>query len=65
MEYDALISRNIFFLNIILLYVQDTAELFFDDVRMPSSSLLGEVNHGFYYLMNELPQVCKNTFLNK
>ncbi|XP_071552293.1 long-chain specific acyl-CoA dehydrogenase, mitochondrial-like [Panulirus ornatus] len=35
---------------------QDTAELFFEDVRLPSSALLGKVNHGFYYLMNELPQ---------
>ncbi|XP_068204157.1 long-chain specific acyl-CoA dehydrogenase, mitochondrial-like isoform X2 [Palaemon carinicauda] len=35
---------------------QDTAELFFDDVRLPSSALLGKENHGFYYLMNELPQ---------
>lgn len=35
---------------------QDTCELFFDDVRLPSSALLGEVNKGFYYLMQELPQ---------
>merc|ERR1711976_208710 len=35
---------------------QDTAELFFDDVRLPSSALLGEANKGFYYLMQELPQ---------
>ncbi|XP_063607383.1 long-chain specific acyl-CoA dehydrogenase, mitochondrial-like [Penaeus indicus] len=35
---------------------QDTAELFFDDVRLPASALLGKENHGFYYLMNELPQ---------
>jgi long-chain-acyl-CoA dehydrogenase len=35
---------------------QDTAELFFDDVRVPSSALLGKVNKGFYYLMQELPQ---------
>jgi len=35
---------------------QDTAELFFDDVRLPASALLGKANHGFYYLMNELPQ---------
>ncbi|KAM6945752.1 long-chain specific acyl-CoA dehydrogenase, mitochondrial-like [Aplochiton taeniatus] len=35
---------------------QDTAELFFEDVRLPASALLGEVNKGFYYLMNELPQ---------
>ncbi|KAK3606733.1 hypothetical protein CHS0354_006511 [Potamilus streckersoni] len=35
---------------------QDTAELFFDDVRLPASALLGEANKGFYYLMQELPQ---------
>ena len=35
---------------------QDTAELFFEDVRLPKSALLGEANKGFYYLMQELPQ---------
>ena len=35
----------------------DTAELFFEDVRLPASALLGEENKGFYYLMQELPQV--------
>ncbi|XP_036175438.1 long-chain specific acyl-CoA dehydrogenase, mitochondrial isoform X3 [Myotis myotis] len=35
---------------------QDTAELFFEDVRLPASALLGEENKGFYYLMQELPQ---------
>lgn len=35
---------------------QDTCELFFEDCRIPESALLGEVNHGFFYLMNELPQ---------
>ena len=34
----------------------DTCELFFDDVKLPADALLGELNHGFYYLMNELPQ---------
>ncbi|XP_046640150.1 long-chain specific acyl-CoA dehydrogenase, mitochondrial-like isoform X2 [Daphnia pulicaria] len=34
----------------------DTAGLFFEDVRLPASALLGEENKGFYYLMNELPQ---------
>ncbi|CAL8288595.1 unnamed protein product [Lota lota] len=38
------------------LKAQDTAELFFEDVRLPASALLGELNKGFYYLMNELPQ---------
>ena len=39
-------------------FSQDTAELFFDDVRLPTSSILGGeagVNRGFYYLMQELP----------
>jgi acyl-CoA dehydrogenase len=34
----------------------DTAELFFDDVRVPVSNLLGEENKGFAYLMQELAQ---------
>uniref|UniRef100_UPI003AAFDEBA long-chain specific acyl-CoA dehydrogenase, mitochondrial n=1 Tax=Centroberyx gerrardi TaxID=166262 RepID=UPI003AAFDEBA len=38
------------------LKAQDTAELFFEDVRLPADALLGEVNMGFYYLMSQLPQ---------
>ncbi|KAK1165940.1 long-chain specific acyl-CoA dehydrogenase, mitochondrial [Acipenser oxyrinchus oxyrinchus] len=38
------------------LKAQDTAELFFEDVRLPADALLGQVNNGFYYLMAELPQ---------
>jgi alkylation response protein AidB-like acyl-CoA dehydrogenase len=34
---------------------QDTAELFFDNVRVPASALLGKENQGFIYLMQELP----------
>ena len=34
----------------------DTAELFFDDVRVPVSNVLGEENKGFVYLMQELAQ---------
>jgi acyl-CoA dehydrogenase len=34
---------------------QDTAELFFNDVHVPASHLLGEENKGFGYLMHELP----------
>lgn len=30
----------------------DTAELFFDDVHLPTDSLLGEVDKGFYYIMS-------------
>lgn len=29
--------------------------MFFDDVRVPKSALLGEVNHGFGYMMSNLP----------
>jgi acyl-CoA dehydrogenase len=35
---------------------QDTAELFFDNVRVPVGNLLGEENQGFGYMMSELPQ---------
>jgi len=35
---------------------QDTAELFFEDVRVPASALLGRENGGFYQLMEQLPQ---------
>ncbi|MEX3978477.1 acyl-CoA dehydrogenase family protein [Paraburkholderia sp. EG287A] len=36
---------------------QDTAELFFDDVRVPCANLLGtEEGKGFYQLMQQLPQ---------
>jgi alkylation response protein AidB-like acyl-CoA dehydrogenase len=38
------------------LKAQDTAELFFDKVRVPASNLLGEENQGFVYLMENLPQ---------
>jgi acyl-CoA dehydrogenase len=37
-------------------YAQDTAELFFDDVRVPVGNRLGEEGKGFAYLMGELPQ---------
>ena len=38
------------------LKAQDTAELFFDDVRVPASNLVGEQGQGFIYLMEKLPQ---------
>ena len=34
----------------------DTSELFFNDVRVPTSNCLGEEGRGFAYLMNQLPQ---------
>ena len=39
--------------------MQDTAELFFEDCRLPADALLGGeagLNRGFYQLMQELPQ---------
>ncbi len=35
---------------------QDTAELFFTDVRVPAVNVLGELGMGFLYLMQNLPQ---------
>jgi acyl-CoA dehydrogenase len=34
---------------------QDTSELFFDNVKVPKTHLLGDLNRGFIYLMQELP----------
>ncbi|NEX64838.1 acyl-CoA dehydrogenase family protein [Noviherbaspirillum galbum] len=35
---------------------QDTAELFFENARVPAANLLGEEGQGFKYLMHELSQ---------
>ena len=35
---------------------QDTAELFFDNARVPAENLLGEEGRGLQYLMSHLPQ---------
>lgn len=37
-------------------HASDTAELFFDNLRVPADCLLGEENKGFMYLMRELPR---------
>ncbi|WP_139490958.1 acyl-CoA dehydrogenase family protein [Brevibacillus dissolubilis] len=38
------------------LHSQDTAELIFEDAKVPVENLLGEEGKGFYYLMNDLQQ---------
>lgn len=38
------------------LHAQDTAELFFTDVRVPVENLLGQEGHGFLHLVHNLPQ---------
>ena len=35
---------------------QDTAELFFNNVKLPKENLLGELNRGFYHLMHGLAE---------
>jgi alkylation response protein AidB-like acyl-CoA dehydrogenase len=35
---------------------RDVTELCFDNVKVPKQNLLGEEGHGFYYLMEQLPQ---------
>ena len=37
------------------LHAQDTAELFFDDVRVPGANVLGDPRRGFVHLMENLP----------
>jgi alkylation response protein AidB-like acyl-CoA dehydrogenase len=38
------------------LKANDTAELFFDECRVPAENLIGTENHGFYHLMANLPR---------
>lgn len=45
---------------------QDTAELFFENVRVPKENVLGDPSRGFYYLMQFLAEerlLCACTFL--
>src|SRR6056297_1165470 len=37
-------------------HTSDTAQLFFQDVRLPANALLGEENRGFVIMMEELPR---------
>lgn len=37
-------------------WMADTSELFFNDVRVPASNLLGRENGGFLHLVSDLPQ---------
>ena len=37
-------------------HTSDTAQLFFQDVRLPANALLGEENKGFVIMMTELPR---------
>lgn len=38
------------------MHAQDTSELFFDEVRVPTSNLLGAEGTGFFQLIDKLPQ---------
>ncbi len=38
------------------LKAQDTAELYFNNVKVPANNLLGDEGQGFIYLMSQLPQ---------
>ena len=42
-------------------HTSDTAQLFFQDVRLPANALLGELNKGFIIMMEELPRLSVNS----
>ena len=37
------------------MHAQDTAELFFSNVKVPADNVLGEEGKGFFHLMRQLP----------
>lgn len=37
-------------------WMADTSELFFNEVRVPTGNVIGDVNRGFIYLVSDLPQ---------
>ncbi|WP_439620208.1 acyl-CoA dehydrogenase family protein [Hyphomonas sp.] len=37
-------------------WMSDTSELFYDEVRVPATNLIGEADRGFVYLVSDLPQ---------
>ncbi|WP_188456959.1 acyl-CoA dehydrogenase family protein [Virgibacillus oceani] len=43
-------------LNKVGMHAQDTAELYFEDCRVPAANLIGEEGKGFHYLMEKLQQ---------
>ncbi|VDG98343.1 Acyl-CoA dehydrogenase, short-chain specific [Lysinibacillus sphaericus] len=43
-------------LNKVGMHSQDTAELYFEDCKVPVANLVGEENKGFHYLMQKLQQ---------
>ncbi|BDC99979.1 acyl-CoA dehydrogenase family protein [Persicobacter psychrovividus] len=37
-------------------HTSDTAQVFFDNVKVPKENVIGEINKGFYYLMNNIQE---------
>lgn len=38
------------------MHTSDTAQLFFEDCKLPKSALLGNIGNGFYYIMNNIQE---------